>query len=417
MRMLSLLSLCFTACAGGSTDPTGDPGLEDVTYYPDVQPIIDAQCTRCHQPGGVGPFDFSTPETFSTFADRALARIDEGTMPPAVADPDCQPYVGQEHMNVPDGTADLLRAWIAAGKPIGDPADAVEIEPLTDTLDEVDLEVRMEAPYTAAFADTRNPGNEYRCFYLDPGDEDIYISALHPIVDNTAMVHHAVLFTVPDAAVPQGVGPEGLDCIDNSAVNGMIAGWAPGMLPVELPEGAAIKVGAAQTLVLQMHYYDDGSGGSHVDQSGYSFDLVEADQVRDEVFMMPFGSFNFNIPAGDEAYSHSTSQTFPRGFSGAKLYGTFPHMHVLGSGYRMWVERGEGGEDCLAESDRYDFENQMTYMFPEPIDVAGGDTLHLECTWNNSSSNPDLIHDPPKDTRYGERTDEEMCFAFTLVSL
>ena len=37
-------------------------------------------------------------------------------------------------------------------------------------------------------------------------------------------------------------------------------------------------------------------------------------------------------------------------------------------------------------------------------------------TWNNSTSNEELIHNPPTDVSYGERTDEEMCFGFTLVS-
>ena len=100
----------------------------------------------------------------------------------------------------------------------------------------------------------------------------------------------------------------------------------------------------------------------------------------------------------------------------AKIYGTFPHMHVLGTGYRIGRER-DGAVDCLAESDAYDFNNQLTYMFEDPVVVTGGDTLSLECTWDNSAGNPNRIHDPPVDVTYGERTDQEMCFAFTLVSL
>ena len=53
----------------------------------------------------------------------------------------------------------------------------------------------------------------------------------------------------------------------------------------------------------------------------------------------------------------------------------------------------------------------------DPVTVWPGDTIRMECTWNNSRSNPDLIHDPPQETRYGERTDEEMCFAFAFMSL
>ena len=44
------------------------------------------------------------------------------------------------------------------------------------------------------------------------------------------------------------------------------------------------------------------------------------------------------------------------------------------------------------------------------IERAPGDVINLECTWNNSPSNPSLIHNPPVDVTYGEGTDDEMCF-------
>ena len=74
-----------------------------------------------------------------------------------------------------------------------------------------------------------------------------------------------------------------------------------------------------------------------------------------------------------------------------------------------------GDETCIAASEKWDFNNQLTYVFNEPIELKGGDTIHMECHWNNSRSNPNLIHDPPIEVGYGERTDEEMCFAFTLI--
>jgi hypothetical protein len=83
----------------------------------------------------------------------------------------------------------------------------------------------------------------------------------------------------------------------------------------------------------------------------------------------------------------------------------------------MWAESVEDGRTCLAESDRYDFDNQQTYMFKEPVSVQGGDTLGFECTWDNSADNPDQFFDEPQDIGYGERTNEEMCFTFTLVGL
>ena len=124
--------------------------------------------------------------------------------------------------------------------------------------------------------------------------------------------------------------------------------------------------------------------------------------------MAPLGIFDFTIPAGDDAYSISNTFQLPLDVT---LWGVFPHMHILGSGYEMSLE-----DQCIVRSDKYDFDNQLTYMFNAPIDIKAEETISWSCTWNNSSSNPDLISNPPTDVGYGERTDEEMCYAFSLIS-
>ena len=92
-------------------------------------------------------------------------------------------------------------------------------------------------------------------------------------------------------------------------------------------------------------------------------------------------------------------------------------MHVLGTGYRVWRTDADGNEECIAASERYDFDNQPTYMLKEPVVVQPGEKFHVECTWNNSVSNPHLIHNPPIPIGFGERTDEEMCFALTYFTV
>lgn len=414
-----LFAAALTACTGGDdVADTADPVVEpEFTYYADVQPILKTHCTRCHQDGGVGPFDFTDPEVFGTFADRAIARMRDGTMPPPAADPECHDYIGSEHLTLQGDEADIVQGWLDEGKAMGNPDDAPVIEPIDESMDEVDLEMLMPAKYTPLYQSEKDPGNEYRCFFLDHGSEDgIFIRQLHPVIDNPALVHHVVLFTVDKADVPEHDPNVGVDCIDMSPADGMIAGWAPGMLPVTLPDGAALKVEAGEVLVLQMHYYNDGTGTGQSDQSGYAFDLVDPASVTDNVFMVPVGAFDFNIPAGDGDYTFAASFDLPDLPITGKIYATFPHMHLLGKAYEMNIDR-DGERECLVQSDKYDFNNQLTYVFPEPEPLAGGDTVNIECTWDNSTGNPNLFHDPPIDVGYGERTDEEMCYAFTLISI
>ena len=57
-----------------------------------------------------------------------------------------------------------------------------------------------------------------------------------------------------------------------------------------------------------------------------------------------------------------------------------------------------------------------SYIFHDEIEVPASTPFNISCTWNNSAENPNIIHNPPVEISDGERTDEEMCFGFTLVS-
>jgi hypothetical protein len=359
-------------------------------------------------------------ETVNVFAEFMLSRIDSGDMPPPVSDPSCNDYVGSEHLTMPVEARDIFANWIEQGMPEGDPADAPEREPIEDELKDADLVLSIPTPYTPLFEDEANPGNEYRCFVIDPEiDESVYITALAPVVDQKSMVHHIVLFSKDVSQVPDHeAGPDGYDCIDAGmadGVNGMVAGWAPGALPVEFPEGYGMRIGPNDRLVMQLHYFQSGPEVVGLaDQSGYSFRTT--DEVDRSVVMYPLGTTNFNIPAGDASYSDGLEFQLPEFFS-FDILAVFPHMHVLGSGYEMFADSEADGRQCLVRADKYDFDNQQTYLFKEPVSVSGGDTLGFECTWNNGADNPDQFFDEPQDIGYGERTNEEMCFAFTLIAL
>jgi hypothetical protein len=367
---------------------------------------------------GVG--DFEDLETVSLFADIMLSRIDAGEMPPPVSDPDCRDYVGSEHLQMPTEARDIFAEWIDQGKLEGDPADAPEREPINDTLSDPDLVVTLPTPYTPLYEDEDNPGNEYRCFVIDPElSENLYITAMAPIVDKKSMVHHIVLFTKSASDIPAHENvPEGYDCIGGGmadGVNGMVSGWAPGALPIEFPEGYGMRLGPNDRLIMQMHYYQSGPEVVGLaDQTGYAFRTVE--DVDHTVMMYPLGITNFTIPAGNANYTDGFEYPMPPPLS-FDILAAFPHMHVLGSGYKMFADTAAGGRQCLVESDKYDFDNQQTYLFKEPVHIDSGDTIGFDCTWDNSADNPNQFFEEPQDIGYGERTNEEMCFTFTLVGI
>ncbi|MEL6347635.1 MAG: hypothetical protein AAFV53_31295 [Myxococcota bacterium] len=407
----------FDGDGDGDGDDNNQPSSNSVTYYEDIQPMLAQNCTRCHVAGGLGVGDFTDLELLTSFAPSMLASIDAGRMPPPAADPGCNEYVGADALTISAAERDLLADWIDADMPMGDPADAPDIEPVSGELSDPDIVMMMPAPYTPTFEDTINPGNEYRCFVLDkPTDEAFYITSMAPVIDNSALVHHSVLFTMrKNAVTDQMRDPNGVNCIGGmgpNAIKGIIGAWAPGMLPVEFPSNAGLLIEANREVILQMHYYAAPDDGTQSDQSGYAFKTT--DDVDTRVMMMPFADYDFVIPAGDDNYT--ITRSLDNNFDDAKILGTFPHMHVLGSRFDAKRINADGTETCLVTGE-YDFDNQMTYMFNEPVSLNNGDKVEISCTWNNSTSNPDRYFDEPQDTRFGERTNEEMCYFFTLLTL
>ena len=411
----------FLLMACGSKE-NQDQLQEKYTYYRDVQPILAKHCVRCHHDEGQGVGDFLNEEDVIALAPQIVNSIESGRMPPPASDPNCHDYIGSDFMFLEQDKKEIIKEWVESGSPLGNssdaqPTDALEI--LDIELQDADLIVSIQEPYAPKFNDERNPGNEYRCFALEHNrDEPFYITALHPNIDQSSLVHHVVLAKAKeDGMVDGSTDVRGADCIDDGAfisdfrTGAMLGGWAPGMQPIELPEGVGILIQPDDYIIIQMHYYKGDNPEGTTDQSGYSFRTT--DQVEHVAQMFPFGFQDFTIPAGDEAYTRTTSLSLPMDL---KIWGVFPHMHVLGAAYKTWIEHEDGDNTCLAESKHYDFENQLQYIYEFDEELNQDDTLKISCTWNNSPSNPDLIHNPPIDIGYGERTDEEMCYAFGLVS-
>ena len=182
----------------------------------------------------------------------------------------------------------------------------------------------------------------------------------------------------------------------------MVAAWAPGMLPLHMPAGMGLRIAPGHHLVMQMHYFaNGGASGSVRDQSAYAFELTD---TASPLAVVPVGANRFVIPPNES--DHTEGDTFDNPGQALRLVGVFPHMHELGTGFDMRLIHEDGSETCLVRGS-YDFNNQLTYQWPEPIDFAVGDQLSFSCTWDNSGNDETV--------RYGERTDEEMCYFFTIA--
>lgn len=83
------------------------------------------------------------------------------------------------------------------------------------------------------------------------------------------------------------------------------------------------------------------------------------------------------------------------------LFALIPHMHQLGTHFKATVTAS--GVPTVLHDEPFSFDGQGVTSFA-PIAVGPGDTVGVECTWNNTGSEP---------VGWGESSTTEMCFALT----
>jgi hypothetical protein len=388
-----------------------EPEAEGPVYYGQVDAILSEHCTRCHSTNNQAR-SFENPVDVQALAPTIAAYVSAMQMPPPVPDPACRDYEGSEHLTLDGGERAVLEAWANQGAPLGEPENASAAIKNT-SIAPFDLELKAAAAYSPDFSEDGE--NDFRCFTLPMNNpSDLYLTGLEALIDNLAIVHHVVLFDASRGWISEDPSGFACDGFGESSWE-FLAGWAPGGGPLDFGPDAGIKLGANTTLVLQMHYYNSFEGAdAEQDQSGYGLKVAET--VSKEVYSYPLGSYEFTIPAGHPAYTSATLLPWQDRWGVAVVLGVFPHMHLLGSAFEMKVVKGATGEsECLIDMNRWNFHNQISALYKEPVQIEGGDAIYLSCTWDNSSGNPNQTSSPPVDVYYGEGTSEEMCFGFSYL--
>lgn len=420
MLVACVLSLMLMAChtpspspdggsiggggGGGSGNGTGggQDGNSAVGWYKDVQPLIRQHCVSCHTSDGIAPFALDTYAQASLNAPAMAASAAARQMPPWMPSDTCGgPFVGNRRLKQTE--IDTLVSWAANGAPEGNSADApLAADAGMPGLPRVDQTVTMVDAYTPASGRT----DDYRCFAVNPqltSPRQVVAYDIQPGVRTE--VHHVIVYVVDlaqaQAADAAEAGP-GWTCFGGAdiPVSGVIGAWAPGTPALFYPAGTGITVEAGKGLVMQVHY-NTAAGVRTPDRT--SIELMYADSPVVSAHMIELVASGFTIPAGSTNYTFSKTFQNPL-HQNIKVYGYFPHMHALG---RRITLSGPFNQ-CLIEIPYWDFHWQQQYFSTAPALVGPNESITLECAWDNPSSTP---------VRWGEKTTDEMCFAFLYATL
>jgi hypothetical protein len=390
-----------TSGAGGGT---GGGGAVP-TYHADVAPILARHCVSCHASGGIGPFALDTYQDVEAVASLVKKVTSERVMPPFLADNSgaCQTFTEARWLS--DDELATLTTWVDGGAPEGPPAAQPPAPPSNPGLATVGATLDLGLDYTPP----TTTADDYRCFLIDPGlPTTRYLTGFDVRPGDARVVHHVVVFTpVDDGAAAQAAeldaadaGP-GWSCFGGAGVNASLTlAWAPGVPATHFPAGTGLEIPAGRKLVLQMHY--NVEQGTFPDRTRVDLELT--DTVNEVARIETLVDLNLSLPPkrADVSSGFPTIVDQKR-----RVYGAFPHMHLLGQSLRLESTR-ENVTTCALDIPRWDFHWQLFYFYEAPLDLEPGDVLRLQCRYDT------LAKDTP--TLWGEGTKDEMCVTLLYVT-
>jgi formylglycine-generating enzyme required for sulfatase activity len=377
----------------------------EVTFCREIAPIVFAQCTRCHRQGEATPFPLETFEDVRRRASQIVQVVSDRSMPPWSPRPNFGHFLNEQRLT--DDEVALIRRWVASGAPLG---DAVHLPPQPRfahgwQLGEPDL--ILELP--EAFEVPADGPDLSQHFVLPTGlTSRGLVTAFEYRPDDASVVHHAWLYfdtsgtarklddETPEPGYARFGGPGFVPA-------GNLGGWGPGGLPRQLPAGMARPIpGSGSDLVLQVHYHPTGKAARDRSRVGLYFAKEPVEQFVTQIMV---ADVDLKIPAGASRHRFEASYTVP---VDTVLLDATPHMHLLGREIKVTATTPDGSSIPLIWIDDWNFFWQDHYVFASPVQLPAGSRIDLVAWYDNSSSNPQNPHSPPREVRFGESSDDEM---------
>lgn len=421
------------AGAADAAADTAPPVISgSVTYFQNIKPFVDAKCVRCHVVGTVAPFALDSYELLKDKASFALAAINSGSMPPWQFADGCNDYLGNFSLT-PEEKA-LFKAWVDQGTPKGDASKAAPKLDIGEVgLSRVDVKLQIPESYTA-----KDQTDEYRCFpvaWPSKYTTTTYMTGFKAVPGNPRVVHHVEVYHVKKAQAQMAFDKDSADpgpgyqCFGGPGLGeGTVGGWAPGSPGYDYPPNVGIAIEAGSVMVIQVHYNMQTTGKPEPDQSSVEF-KVDAQAIAGGYDFWTNSAWTIgtgmHIAANnpDVAFTWTADPTTLNGgtpFGGGKaimIHTASIHMHNLGTKGYMRLKRKDGSSQCLLELKDWDFHWQGGVRLKQPVLVNPGDTIEMQCRYDNSPQNQPVfqgMRQLPRDVNWGENSTDEMCLGILL---
>ena len=230
----------------------------------------------------------------------------------------------------------------------------------------------------------------YFCIYATV-PRDVYVKSFRPLVP--LGTHHTVLTRY------QGSAPDGtVRCSAGTNGTTMLYGSGVGATDFAFPPGVGLHLAAGTRLLLNLHLYN-GSDAPLSGTSGTLFQEAAPGEIQHRAELVLAGpTISLAVPPGVSTQSGTCSVSSITS-QPIQVFALSQHMHKLGRHMRSVAVRGS--TEIVLQDIAYNFEKQEFHLAPSPIELRPGDVVRTSCTFENAGSTT---------VRFGESSDEEMCF-------
>jgi len=413
-RSVLATALVFAWLVGvRGADAQVKPAAAAPTFTKDVAPILQQACQRCHRPNSIGPMSLLTYEEARPWVRSIRTKVSSREMPPWHIDRTVGVRKFKNDPSLTEKEIGTIVKWADAGAPQGNPADMpppIDWGPADRWSITPNLIVNLKKDAIVKAADADQWWNlEMEATGLT---EDRYIKAIEiKPTKGVPTVHHANAH----AELPDGTS------------TGSLVEYAVGKGGEIYPEGSAKMLPAGSTMVINVHVH---SGGEEtLTNLAVGFELYPPGYKPRTVHLsrMAGNSEEIDIPPGEP---NARVDGYNIVKQAMRITAFQPHMHSRGkrqcleavyppSPTDYWpVHRGEdrARSEILSCAD-WRFNWHLSYTYDDDVAplLPAGTVLHVTSWYDNSPANK-ANPDPTAWTGFGQRTVDEMGFAFLTVN-
>jgi hypothetical protein len=404
--------------ADAATPPVAQSGLPC-----NVAAVLAKNCASCHG----AKTEFGAPMSLVSWEDlQKPAPITKGRATRELAlermKSDAKPMPPAPHERVSAAEIASFESWLAQGAPkgtetcasntapgdAGSPSQGVVPKPADcESTFEFKAHGGTGEDDKTPFKISSNPaleGNQYHCFYFKPPyDAGSGMLWFDSILDNTARLHHWILYATDNATHASGTSAP---CNAQEPDAHFVVGWAPGANNVAVPSDTSLDLptGPNAGLILEVHYYND-SKSDQTDSSGLKFCTAKQSKRAHVAGIHSLGSEGICVPPNTKGHQVAGGCDPRDDMGDIHILGVWPHMHKTARRMQVTVKRKSGMLEVIHDKP-FDFNSQIFYPMKPEVVLKTGDTIEAKCFYDNDTN---------QKIKFGERTQDEMCYSFTMA--